>query len=55
VTPGLASVAAVVLEHNGHPVAAVAVTYEASEEHGDTLATAVRRTADELTRRLGGA
>ena len=27
VTPGLASVAAAVLDHNGHPVAGIAVTY----------------------------
>lgn len=52
VTAGLASVAAAVVDHNGHPVAGVAVTYEA----GDTAALAreVRRTAATLTRRIGG-
>ena len=52
VTPGLASVAAAVLDHNGHPVAGVAVTYQ----DGDALRISheVRRTADALTRRIGG-
>lgn len=52
VTPGLASVAAAVLDHNGHPVAGVAVTYP----EGDPVALAreVRRTTDALTRRIGG-
>lgn len=52
VTPGFASVAAAVVDHNGHPVAGVAVTYES----GDPVALSVdvRRTADTLTRRLGG-
>lgn len=52
VTPGLASVAAAVLDHNGHPVAGVAVTYQ----DGDALRLSreVRRTADTLTRRIGG-
>ncbi|WP_182524898.1 IclR family transcriptional regulator [Nocardioides dongkuii] len=52
VTPGLASVAAAVLDHNAHPVAAVAVTYQDADP--DRLAREVRRTADLLTRRLGG-
>ena len=54
VTPGLASVAVAVLDHNQHPVAAVAVTFP---EGADTaaLAAAVRRTAGQLTRRIGGA
>jgi DNA-binding IclR family transcriptional regulator len=52
VTPGLASVAAAVLDHNGHPVAGVAITYP----EGDpiTLARQVRRTTDALTQRIGG-
>lgn len=53
VTPGLASVAAGVLDHNGYPVAGVAVTHPT----GDVvprLPEEVRRTAAELTRRLGG-
>ena len=33
VTPGFASVAAPVLDHNGHPVAGVAVTYPPSRTH----------------------
>ena len=53
VTPGLASVAAAVLDHNGHPVAGLALTY--AEGDADVLAGAVRRTASALTRRLGGA
>jgi DNA-binding IclR family transcriptional regulator len=59
VTPGFASVAAAVLDHNGHPVAGVAVTYPAAPEGDpDGLAErveATRRTAAILTRRLGGA
>lgn len=55
ITPGFASVAAAVLDHNGFPLAGVAVTYPAEEApDGETLASAVRRTADQLTRRLGG-
>jgi DNA-binding IclR family transcriptional regulator len=52
VTPGLASVAAPVLDHNGHPVAGLAVTFPEGEEDG--VAGAVRRAAASLTRRLGG-
>jgi len=58
VTPGFASVAAPTLDHNGHPVAGVAVTYEAGREGVDTdpgqLAMAVRRAAEALTARLSG-
>jgi DNA-binding IclR family transcriptional regulator len=56
VTPGFASVAAVVRDHNRHPVAGVAVTYP-SEDPLDLPATiaATRRTADRLTTRIGGA
>ena len=55
VTPGFASVAAAVLDHNGHPVAGVAVTYPSDEQPDLTeLAGHVRRTATGLTRRLGG-
>lgn len=56
VTPGFASVAAAVLDHNGHPVAAIAVTYpedDAALEVGATVA-AVRRTARAVSARLGG-
>lgn len=57
VTPGLASVAAPVLDHNDHPVAGLAVTYPTepgSSAVGDSaaLAAAVRRAAALLTRRL---
>ncbi len=54
VTPGLASVAAAVLDHNGHPVAGVAVTYAEGEGDEARLSRAVRRTAQLLTSRLGG-
>ncbi|MEV7430892.1 IclR family transcriptional regulator [Nocardioides sp. NPDC092400] len=63
VTPGLASVASAVVDHNGHPMAGVAVTYP-SETPSEgpagavvdaaALAEEVRRTAAQLTRRLGG-
>jgi DNA-binding IclR family transcriptional regulator len=64
VTPGFASVAAAVLDHNGHPVAGLATTYEiptadppgpARETDVGALAREVRRAAGDLTRRLGGA
>jgi DNA-binding IclR family transcriptional regulator len=60
VTPGFASVAAAVLDHNGHPVAGVAVTYPAPGADADTTADTgrtveeTRRTAAALTARLGG-
>ena len=54
VTPGFASVAAPVLDHNGHPVAGLAVTYADGEAEVAALADAVRRSAAALTRRLGG-
>lgn len=55
VTPGLASVAAPVLDHNHHPVAGVALTYP-SDADGDIsrLAEAVCSTATLLSRRLSG-
>ncbi|MGB3827870.1 MAG: IclR family transcriptional regulator [Ornithinimicrobium sp.] len=57
VTPGLASVAAAVLDHTGHPVAGVAVTFPAYAE-ADTLpnpdlVTAVQQCAAEVSSRLG--
>jgi DNA-binding IclR family transcriptional regulator len=52
VTPGLASVASAVLDHNGHPVAGLALTY--ADGDAQQLADAVRRTAAALTKRLGG-
>lgn len=53
ITTGFASVAAAVLDHNGQPVAAVAVTYPTGASPAG-LADAVRATAAGLTRRLGG-
>jgi DNA-binding IclR family transcriptional regulator len=52
VTPGLASVAAAVLDHNGHPVAGVAVTYQ--DDNPVRLSRDVKLTAATLTRRIGG-
>lgn len=53
ISEGLASVAAPVLDHNRHPVAAVALTFA----HGtdpDTAAIGVQATAGALSKRLGG-
>ena len=57
VTPGLASVGLPVLDHTGHPLAAVSVTYvgagvDATAE--SRLVDAVRRATEALSRRLGG-
>jgi DNA-binding IclR family transcriptional regulator len=54
VTPGLASVACPVLDHSGHPVAAVALTFP--DETGDRgqLATHVRRAATRVSERIHG-
>ena len=57
VTPGLASVGTAVLDHAGHPAAAVATTFPADEvppAAREVLARRVRTAADELTRRIGG-
>lgn len=54
VTPGLASVAVAVLDHNEHPVAAVAVTFPRDEGDQQRLAGAVTATATALTRRISG-
>jgi DNA-binding IclR family transcriptional regulator len=57
VTPEFASVAAPVLDHVGHPVAGIAVTYPAVEVGADqrqAIVDHVIRTARELTRRIGG-
>lgn len=55
VTPGFASVAAAVHDHNHHPIAAVAVTWP-REEGVDVahLALVVKRTAGQLSRRISG-
>jgi DNA-binding IclR family transcriptional regulator len=57
VTPDFASVAAPVLDHVGHPVAGIAVTYptaEVVEAQRQTIVEQVIRTARDLTRRIGG-
>jgi DNA-binding IclR family transcriptional regulator len=57
VTPGFSSLAAAVLDHVGHPVAAVALTFP-SREVGtaarETLAAEVRASAAQVARRLYG-
>ncbi|WP_296603020.1 IclR family transcriptional regulator [Nocardioides sp.] len=53
ITPGLASVAVAVLDHNQHPVAAVAVTF-ADDGDAAVLRSAVTATATQLSRRIGG-
>ena len=53
VTPGFASVAAAVLDHNGYPVAGIAITHP-SDLEPPGLPDAVRRTAGALTHRLSG-
>ena len=53
VTPGLASVAVAVRDHNDYPVAAVAVTYPAPVAEVSLLVAAVREAAEEVSRRIG--
>jgi DNA-binding IclR family transcriptional regulator len=55
ITPGFASIAAPVLDHNDLPLAGVAVTYP-TDAGADvaTIADAVRTTATALTRRVRG-
>ena len=54
VTPGFASVAAPVLDHSGHPTAAVAVTFPAGEGDPGALAIHVRRSAALVSARIRG-
>ena len=54
VTPGFASVAAAVLDHTGHPAAAVAVTFPTGTADPDRLATHVRRSAARVSTRIRG-
>lgn len=57
VTPGLSSVARAVLDHTGHPVAAVALTWMPEHVAADAmpaLAEAVIGTAMDLTHRIKG-
>ena len=57
VTPGLSSVGLPVLDHTGHPLAGLSVTFQADrvdEREQQRLVHAVRHAAEALTRRLGG-
>lgn len=57
VTPGLASVAAAVHDHTGHPVAGAAITFpsvEVDDAARRQLARRITAAAGELTRRIGG-
>lgn len=57
VTLGFASIASPVLDHSGHPVASVAVTFRTAElplAARERVAADVARTADSITRRTGG-
>src|SRR5687768_17311471 len=57
VTPGYASVAAAVLDHVGHPIAALALTFPATEVDPPAraeLAQRVGRAADRVARGIGG-
>jgi DNA-binding IclR family transcriptional regulator len=57
VTPEFASVAAPVLDHGGHPVAGIAVTYPAHEVDDPAVAAITRhvtRASTELSRQIGG-
>jgi DNA-binding IclR family transcriptional regulator len=55
VTMGFSSVAAAVVDHNGHPVAAVAVTFSgAGQADVDRTAAVTARTAAAITRRIAG-
>lgn len=56
VTEGLSSVAKAVLDHTGHPVAGVAITFRSDEvdrAERDRLVQAVARAAETLSARLG--
>lgn len=57
VTPGYASLAAAAVDHNGQPAAAVTITYRThavGTELVPEVSTAIVRTADALTSRIGG-
>jgi DNA-binding IclR family transcriptional regulator len=57
VTVGFASIASPVLDHSGHPVAGVAVTFPAAalpSAARERVAVQVARTAATITRRIGG-
>ncbi len=56
VTPGFASVAAAVLDHNGTPLGGIATTYATREQVDlQALVQAVSATARAISRRIGGA
>jgi DNA-binding IclR family transcriptional regulator len=58
ITPGFGSVGAAVVDHNGHPVAGIAVTYpveEVAPQRRVQLAARVVETARQLSRRISGA
>jgi len=55
VTPGFASIAAAVLDHNGTPLGGIATTYETREEIDlEALVQAVSATARAVSQRVGG-
>jgi DNA-binding IclR family transcriptional regulator len=57
VTPGFASLGSPVLDHAGHPVAGVAVTFPAAglpPAARERVAAQVTRTAATISRRIGG-
>lgn len=55
VTPGFASVAVAVLDHNGTPIGGIATTYESREQVDlERLVEAVSATARTVSRRIGG-
>lgn len=55
VTPGLASVGCVVLDHAGHPAAALAITYPVSDAPApQRVANRLTESAAELGRRISG-
>ncbi len=55
VTRGLSSVGVAVVDHTGHPVGAVGITYETRRDVDvPAIVTSVTATAAGLTRRLGG-
>ena len=55
VTPGFASVAVAVLDHNGTPLAGIATTYDARDDvRLEGLVEAVSSTARAISRRIGG-
>ena len=54
VTPGFASVAVAVVDHSGHPVASVAVTYPAQDATPSAVLRHVVATASRLSQRVSG-